>query len=145
MTCHVVSRWYRAPELILMQTKYDSSIEMWSVGCILGELISEHENNKHIEANKQRRALFEGKACFPLSPPKKEYVKLYKVQNGFPHSEDDQMYFILLSQIQNFANYWQPNRGISFLHLVSFGCELHKIIAQVLEKESKQHIFVLQA
>lgn len=26
MTCHVVSRWYRAPELILMQTKYDSSI-----------------------------------------------------------------------------------------------------------------------
>lgn len=36
MTCHVVSRWYRAPELILMQTKYDSSIEMWSVGCILG-------------------------------------------------------------------------------------------------------------
>lgn len=86
MTCHVVSRWYRAPELILMQTKYDSSIEMWSVGCILGELISEHEKNKTIEANKQRRALFEGKACFPLSPPKKEYVKLYKVQNGFPHS-----------------------------------------------------------
>lgn len=31
-----------------MQTKYDSSIEMWSVGCILGELISEHEKNKLI-------------------------------------------------------------------------------------------------
>ena len=36
MTCHVVSRWYQAPELILMQTKYDRSIEIWSVGCILG-------------------------------------------------------------------------------------------------------------
>jgi len=26
MTSHVVSRWYRAPEIILMQTKYDASI-----------------------------------------------------------------------------------------------------------------------
>lgn len=42
MTSHVVSRWYRAPEIILMQTKYDEGIEMWSVGCILGELIAEH-------------------------------------------------------------------------------------------------------
>jgi hypothetical protein len=59
---------------------------MWSVGCILGELIAEHEFNKKIVANKPRKALFEGKACFPLSPPKKEFVSLYKVQNGFPHS-----------------------------------------------------------
>jgi mitogen-activated protein kinase 1/3 len=70
MTCHVVSRWYRAPELILMQTKYDSSIEMWAVGCILGELIAEHVNNKKVVANSRRKALFEGRACFPLSPPK---------------------------------------------------------------------------
>ena len=39
MTSHVGSRWDRAPERSLMQTKYDSAIEMWSVGCILGELI----------------------------------------------------------------------------------------------------------
>lgn len=92
MTCHVVSRWYRAPELILMQTKYDSSIEMWSVGCILGELISEHEKNKKAEIiTRKRKPLFEGKACFPLSPPKKDEASLYKLKNGFPHSEDDQM------------------------------------------------------
>jgi serine/threonine protein kinase len=42
MTSHVVSRWYRAPEIILMQTKYDEGIEMWSVGCIMGELIADH-------------------------------------------------------------------------------------------------------
>ena len=92
MTCHVVSRWYRAPELILMQTKYDSSIEMWSVGCILGELISEHEKNKKTDIiMNKRKPLFEGKACFPLSPPKKSEANLYKLKNGFPHSEDDQM------------------------------------------------------
>ena len=39
--------------------------------------------------------MFEGKACFPLSPPKKEEVNLYKLQNGFPHSEDDQISKIL--------------------------------------------------
>jgi serine/threonine protein kinase len=89
MTCHVASRWYRAPELILMQTKYDASIEMWSCGCIMGELISEHEKNKNHASNllQSRKPLFEGKACFPLSPPKKEEVTLYKLRNGFPQSE----------------------------------------------------------
>jgi serine/threonine protein kinase len=58
LTLHVVSRWYRAPEIILMQTKYDASIEMWSVGCIMGELISEHRLNKKIQITRPRRALF---------------------------------------------------------------------------------------
>ncbi|KAI9293084.1 kinase-like protein [Neoconidiobolus thromboides FSU 785] len=35
----VVSLWYRAPELLLGSTNYDSKIDLWSVGCILGELI----------------------------------------------------------------------------------------------------------
>ena len=38
MSVHVVSRWFRAPELILMQTDYTQAIDMWSVGCILYEL-----------------------------------------------------------------------------------------------------------
>ena len=45
---------------------------------------------------KKRRPLFEGKACFPLSPPKKNEANLYKLKNGFPHSEDDQMYSLFL-------------------------------------------------
>ena len=40
MTTHVASRWYRAPELILDQKNYDFEIDMWSIGCILGELVS---------------------------------------------------------------------------------------------------------
>lgn len=68
-----------------MQNKYDASIEMWSVGCIMGELIAEHEKNKKINISKSRKALFEGKACFPLSPPKGNN----KIENGFPQSEDD--------------------------------------------------------
>ena len=38
MTQYVVTRWYRAPEVLLM-SPYSKAIDMWSVGCILGELI----------------------------------------------------------------------------------------------------------
>jgi hypothetical protein len=62
-----------------MQTKYDASIEMWSVGCIMGELISQHRLNKKINLSQPRKALFEGKACFPLSPPKANKDVTYKI------------------------------------------------------------------
>lgn len=40
MTQHVVTRWYRAPELMLRPNgHYDASVDVWSVGCILGEMI----------------------------------------------------------------------------------------------------------
>ena len=40
---HVQSRWYRAPEVILTEREYDQAIDMWSVGCILAELLSCYE------------------------------------------------------------------------------------------------------
>ena len=39
-TPYVVSRYYRAPELILGSNHYDCSIDIWSTGCILFELIT---------------------------------------------------------------------------------------------------------
>ena len=38
-TPYVVSRYYRAPELILGSNRYDESIDIWATGCILFELI----------------------------------------------------------------------------------------------------------
>jgi len=35
----VATRWYRAPEILLGSTKYTKAVDMWSVGCIIGELI----------------------------------------------------------------------------------------------------------
>ncbi|ORY14763.1 kinase-like domain-containing protein [Clohesyomyces aquaticus] len=40
LTQLVVTLWYRAPELLLGATTYDSAIDMWSLGCIFGELLS---------------------------------------------------------------------------------------------------------
>lgn len=38
LTGHVVTRWYRAPEVILLEQNYTGSIDMWSIGCISAEL-----------------------------------------------------------------------------------------------------------
>jgi len=39
MTDYVATRWYRAPELLLAAKEYGPSVDMWSVGCILAELL----------------------------------------------------------------------------------------------------------
>jgi mitogen-activated protein kinase 15 len=40
LTDYVATRWYRAPELLLGSTAYTKGVDQWSVGCILGELLS---------------------------------------------------------------------------------------------------------
>eukprot|EP01132_Coremiostelium_polycephalum_P000789 gene789-980_t len=39
-SCKVVTLWYRAPELLLGATQYGPEIDMWSVGCVLIELVT---------------------------------------------------------------------------------------------------------
>ncbi|KAG2432282.1 hypothetical protein HYH02_013005, partial [Chlamydomonas schloesseri] len=39
LTDYVATRWYRAPEILLGSTKYTFGVDMWSSGCILGELL----------------------------------------------------------------------------------------------------------
>lgn len=39
LTLEVVTRWYRAPEVILLEKHYDQSIDIWSLGCSFAELI----------------------------------------------------------------------------------------------------------
>ena len=38
-TEYVVTRWYRAPEVILNASEYTKAIDIWSIGCILAELL----------------------------------------------------------------------------------------------------------
>ncbi|KZT41979.1 kinase-like protein [Sistotremastrum suecicum HHB10207 ss-3] len=39
MTEYVATRWYRAPEIMLSFANYATAIDVWSVGCILAELL----------------------------------------------------------------------------------------------------------
>jgi glycogen synthase kinase 3 beta len=55
-TPYIVSRFYRAPELIFCNTKYGSEIDIWAAGCIFAELyfgqpvfVGENEGNQFIK------------------------------------------------------------------------------------------------
>lgn len=62
-TNKVITLWYRPPELLLGEERYGPAIDVWSCGCILGELFS-------------KKPLFQVnivRTCFIL--PEKERVK----------------------------------------------------------------------
>lgn len=40
LTEYVVTRWYRAPEIMLACHEYSKAIDVWSVGCIFAELLA---------------------------------------------------------------------------------------------------------
>ncbi|GMF46332.1 unnamed protein product [Phytophthora fragariaefolia] len=69
LTEYVVTRWYRAPEILLDGCRYDKPSDLWSAGCILGELLG-------------RKPLFPGssttnqlnKICNVLGTPDISYI-----------------------------------------------------------------------
>ena len=64
MTMHVITRWYRAPE-VLLQSNYSTAVDMWSVGCILAELLSMQRESVPLVSD--RVPLFPGRSS-ALSP-----------------------------------------------------------------------------
>ena len=36
---YVITRWYRAPEVLLGATHYATPVDMWSVGCIFASIV----------------------------------------------------------------------------------------------------------
>jgi mitogen-activated protein kinase 15 len=40
LTHYAANRWYRAPEILLGSNNYAEGVDIWGVGCILGELIA---------------------------------------------------------------------------------------------------------
>merc|ERR1712216_58085 len=67
MTAHVVTRWYRAPELMLKMPRYSTPIDMWSVGCIFAEMLRMLDGRP---SQRKRKALFAGKSSWDMTPPK---------------------------------------------------------------------------
>ncbi|XP_020283095.1 serine/threonine-protein kinase ICK isoform X2 [Pseudomyrmex gracilis] len=67
-TDYVSTRWYRAPEVLLHSTTYNSPIDIWAVGCIMAELYTFR----------------------PLFPGKSEIDEIFKICSviGTPDKED---------------------------------------------------------
>ena len=63
------SRWYRAPEIILLDQNYNQAVDVWSLGCIVAEMIA--CSNEYVDEKKyqlDKRILFKGNCCHPISP-----------------------------------------------------------------------------
>lgn len=39
-TDYIATRWYRSPECILSEGEYNFKMDIWAVGCVLGEMLS---------------------------------------------------------------------------------------------------------
>lgn len=65
LTAEVVTLWYRCPELLLGERTYDSAVDVWSCGCVLGELLT-------------------GQALFP-GQGEADQLKLICAVLGWPH------------------------------------------------------------
>jgi len=68
LTMYVTTRWYRAPELLCFNVSYGSPVDMWSVGCIVAELLV-------------RRPLFKG------TDPRNQLEQIMRVL-GRPSDDD---------------------------------------------------------
>ncbi|CAN0861592.1 Mitogen-activated protein kinase 7 [Linum grandiflorum] len=95
MTEYVVTRWYRAPELLLSCENYGISIDVWSVGCIFAEILG-------------RKPIFPGTECL-------NQLKLIINVLGSPQDADLQ--FIENSKARRYIETLAHSRGVRFSHL----------------------------
>lgn len=113
LTGHVVTRWYRAPELILLEKEYGPAIDVWSVGCIFAELLGMMKESAPTYLD--RRPLFPGKSCFPLSPDKNPKEE----KSGFPFSTNDQLaviFEVIGSPSEDDKSFVTDSKAIEYLN-----------------------------
>lgn len=94
----MVTRWYRAPEVILIEKEYGPAIDVWSAGCIMAELMQKIQGHVEDPKTVKNQPLFPGKCCFPLSPDKngsKRHLSDDDNSRKFPVSDSDQLAVIL--------------------------------------------------
>jgi cyclin-dependent kinase 7 len=66
MTCNVITRWYRPPELFLGARYYGGAVDVWSVGCVFAEIVMRN----------------------PFIPAETDLAQLTKIYELFGHPTD---------------------------------------------------------
>jgi len=89
LTEYVITRWYRAPEVMVCAKNYDQQVDVWAVGCIFAELLLRRElfpGNNHFE---QLSLIFSIVGTPPAhqldwitSPDAREWVNQLEYQQG---------------------------------------------------------------
>ncbi|CAD8055195.1 unnamed protein product [Paramecium sonneborni] len=131
MTEYVATRWYRAPEILLGSHSYAKSVDMWSVGCILGEMII-------------------GKAIFSGASTLNQIEKIIELI-GRPKQEDlEQMNAQLALQIldsiqiqkrKSFAGFF-PNATPDFIDFIRKCLDWNPLKRMTIEEALKHSIMI---
>ena len=94
-THYVVTRYYRAPEVIINPKTYDYSLDVWSVGCMLAELVGlEHR-------------LFEGKSYLT------QLDEIFRIR-GYNQVYMDSLPESCRSSVTEYVKHWRDKKGIPF-------------------------------
>uniref|UniRef100_A0ACD6AD55 Uncharacterized protein n=1 Tax=Avena sativa TaxID=4498 RepID=A0ACD6AD55_AVESA len=124
MTEYVVTRSYRAPELLLGCENYDASIDVWSVGCIFAELLG-------------RKPIFPGTGCLS---------QLKLIVNVLGTIRDGDLGFIDKPRARNYIKSLPCSLGIP---LSSMYPQAHPLAIDLLQKmlvfDPSERISVVEA
>jgi len=87
-TEYVGTRWYRAPEIVLTSMEYTAAVDIWSVGCILGELMGRAPMFRGSDFLDQIRSICEvlgtpGDEDLRFIPPENEAARNF-IKTRFP-------------------------------------------------------------
>ena len=124
MTDYVATRWYRAPEILLGSTKYGTQADMWSVGCIFGELLG-------------------GKPMFPGTSTLSQINKVLEV-TGKPNKEDIQSIQSELAQTMLETIVVSKTKSLKALYPKATLVELD-LLSKLLQFNPNKRINVIQA
>ncbi|MBA0707002.1 hypothetical protein Golax_019084 [Gossypium laxum] len=124
MTEYVVTRWYRAPELLLCCDNYGTSIDVWSVGCIFAEILG-------------RKPIFPGTECL-------NQLKL--IINVLGSQQEADLAFIDNPKARRYIKSLPYSRGIHFSHLYPHADPLAiDLLQRMLVFDPSKRITVMEA
>ena len=125
MTDYVVTRNYRAPEVIFSQKQYGAEVDVWSVGCIFAELLR-------------------GKMLFPAENEKELLLMIIKLCGNFPQHvlaqcKDESM--------NEFLKTVEPTQTKDFTQLFGSVTSAHGVdlLKRMLEIDTAKRITVNEA
>ncbi|XP_025984570.1 probable serine/threonine-protein kinase At1g54610 [Glycine max] len=109
LTNRVVTLWYRAPELLLGSTDYGFSIDLWSAGCLLAEMLVGRPIMPGRTEVEQIHMIF--KLC---GSPSEDYFKKLKLRTSYRPPNHYKLSFK-----ENFQNFPSSSQGLlaTFLDL----------------------------
>ena len=101
LTEYVVTRWYRAPEVLLSVGEYTEALDVWAAGCIFAELL-------------MRRPLFPGNSYL-------HQLQLITKILGSPTEAD--LHFVTTKAARDFMLRQEYQPGIDFAELCPYADE----------------------